>query len=209
MTEKPTRYADLSDDEFRAELRRHMDDRSWTLDHMVELEHRGNQCLVPDPQLERAVEEENEYLRTRLAAAFSPAMERWQSTLKLSEVGKSLAEQIGADWTRNYLGRISPADLEIPSVETFAGFPAPPAGSIPMRAPAFDDIVESLGEDAARRAQEAEQAMLVQVEQLDVLRTMKSEVSQLNERDGWDKVTIGAALVAAFASVLAIIIALA
>ena len=55
-----TRYHGQTDSEFVAELRSHLEDRSWTLGQWVELERRGEELTKGDPTLHTALEQERQ-----------------------------------------------------------------------------------------------------------------------------------------------------
>ena len=200
--EDPSPYEDMTDAELRAELRRHLDDRSWTLNHMVELERRGFDCLDPDPELAEAVRAEYDRLGDRLREAFEPIAARWRETLHLSDVGKKLAEQIGSQVAPLTLSNIDRSALTVPTPTEAAWLSPPKASTVPMTAPIFDELIDQMAEQAAERAETAERSVALQVEQLEVLRDLRTAATK---RDGWDIAGIVAAIIAAFAASVAAI----
>ncbi len=77
-----TPYADMSDEEFLAELRSHLSGESWTLGHWLELERRGLDILDADAELGDAVRAQWERTSSALQEALAPVREQLAEQFK-------------------------------------------------------------------------------------------------------------------------------
>jgi len=215
--QKSAKFAALSDDDFVAELRGRLPERSWTMAHLIELERRGLQVAEDDPELHEALSEEFD----RLSEAMQPvakAIEE-QFTTKL----RPLQEQL-----RRTLNSISP---QIDLAPLYAGFDIDRLVSPDFSSIGYDDLVHddsatltpylegtepliSEGAVEAALVSRGELELRSRQAQLELATTSAAQLAALEElvklagsRDWFDWLLILLTGVAATGSVVAVVLA--
>lgn len=75
-------FAALSDDEFVADLRGHLPERSWTMAHLIELERRGLEVTEGDPELHEALSEELDRIRKAMEPVAKALQDQFTASLR-------------------------------------------------------------------------------------------------------------------------------
>lgn len=99
MSERETPYSDLSDEEFIEELRSRLPQRSWSLNHLTEVERRGRDITEADAELHEAlseqfasIDETMEQVREHFSATLAPLQESLRETLRSFDFTEQLRE---------------------------------------------------------------------------------------------------------------------
>jgi len=75
-------YSHMSDMDFIEELRRHLVDESWTLNHWLELELRGMEILKDDPELLAAMTAQMDRTSSAMREKLAPMIERYSELFR-------------------------------------------------------------------------------------------------------------------------------
>jgi hypothetical protein len=209
----------LSDDEFADELRRHLQDRSWTLDHWIELEYRGDASIEHDSELRDAIVDERRQLNESIKKALSPVYENLSRQLeplqeRLRELVASVAPKVdlSVKLPTVDISRLTSAAYRQFNVEPL--LPSPSGqGPLAIAGYSHESVESVLGDlaevQAERLEEEAEvrrahlETATASVAQLQTLEEVRDAVVRSGKRGWYDWLLLSLTAIAAVAAVAA------
>ncbi len=211
--ERTTKYSDLSDDEFVAELRSRLSMRSWTFAHLIELEQRGLEITEDDAELHAALTEEYDKLRKTMEGVSEAFQKQFAGTLEplqeqLRETLKSLSPKFDVG---HLLPNFDIGQLTSPSFRslTYRDFP------VEVLEEKVRDANESdrPGSDFRRHGEELHESRRAQLEMANTaaaqLVALEKLVEEAQSRDWFDWLLLVLTAIAAIGALGAVVITLA
>lgn len=216
MAESPgkrtTKYSDLSDEEFVAELRSRLPERSWTFSHLIELEQRGLEIAEGDAELHAALTEEYDKLRKSMEGVSDAFRKQFAGLEPLQEQLRETVKALSPKFdVQHLLPNFDIGRLTSPSFRslTYRDFPVEVLEEEVQNTDEFD----RLGAHFLRQGEEVHQSRRAQLEMANTaaaqLVALEKLVEEAQSRDWFDWLLLVLTAIAAIGALGAVVIALA